>query len=276
MQVKDIPLDQINADYEWNTRGEFQAHEVMELAQSIREKGLLQPVTIAPTPDEDRPYKLICGYRRYKAHQVNKAETIPAHVYDKELSAADALALNMQENLQRKELDIVQEARALSQLKKLGCTQQEVMDRLNVNRGWVQLRYMVLDLPEPVHHEIKAGMITQTQIRDLYTILKDHKDKPKSAAEGAIFDAVKLIKESKQKGKKHVKLVKKNKKKIRNASEIMEMNNRLMEMGKAGIHTKVLAWASGEVHDDEIEEYLKVYFEDKYITPDDFDLYYGG
>ena len=113
MQVRNIPVaDIIPSDL--NPRKTFDQDELQELAESIKENGLVQPITIRKTDREDGKYEIVCGERRYRAFQLLGEETIPSVV--KKLDDRKAFAIMVIENLQRKDIDPMEEAAALKHL----------------------------------------------------------------------------------------------------------------------------------------------------------------
>lgn len=113
MQVRNIPVaDIIPSDL--NPRKTFDQNELQELADSIKENGLVQPITIRKTDREDGKYEVVCGERRLRAFQLLGEKTIPAVV--KKLEDRKAFAIMIIENLQRKDIDPMEEATALKRL----------------------------------------------------------------------------------------------------------------------------------------------------------------
>ena len=143
MQVKEIKLSEI-APSALNPRKTFDEAELKELAQSIEANGLIQPVTIRKYSGEDgKKYEIVCGERRFRAVTLLRRETIQAVV--KELDDKQAFACMVIENLQRKDIDPMEEAQALKHLfnkgavsvkeiaKMLGKSQSFVINRIQLN-----------------------------------------------------------------------------------------------------------------------------------------------
>lgn len=270
MQITNIPMSEILFDEAFNCRGKITPMDVVDLAKSIREEGLIQAVSVCPLAGdraEENPgkkYLLIAGYRRYTAFKINKDDHIPAVIRADITKEEDACFFNLAENLQRTELNIVQEARALKKLEELGVSEKDAGARLKMSRGWVQVRYMVLRLPEVVQEEIAAGWLSQTQIRDAYSHLKE-------SGKEACFEAVKQFKDDKIKGRKGTrKKVKKSKKKQletkkrRERDEIFELQEHIYkEFGGNNVCTRILAWCAGEITDLDVHTALKEFAEDQ-------------
>ena len=260
-EVKAIPLNQIDADEDFNCRGKVLPIDVVELAESIRKQGLLQAVLVAKHSPNDaeargKPYRLIAGFRRFKAHEIIEAATINASIIDRVLTEADAKLMNLAENVQRKDLTILQEANALRSFKNVGVKREDVSKKINKSSGWVQIRYMLLDLPEDIQREIDLGIINQTQLRELYSILKED-------GKEAVYEAAKEIKLLKAKGKRVIS-VNPNKKKInkkshRKRGEIFDLMNEIQEQLPNGFWSRCLAWCAGEITTMELHISAKEY-----------------
>lgn len=269
MRVESIKMSEIYVDPEFNCRGDISPIEVIDLVKSIERDGLLQPVVIMKSTKPGFPYKLLCGFRRHMAHIVLKKSVISA-VIRNDIDDIDCRILNLTENLKRSNLSIAQEAKAINHLKQSGLTEFEVADRLGVSRGWIQVRFLFLKLPEPVQDEIEIGAINQTQIRDLYSVFKDD-------GEDACLLAAKAVKEAKQKGKSiNLRIIKnkdgkvRDKKSRRTSGELQLMQETIRELFGNGLTTKILAWANGHLRDTEIHAVLAEYakkYDKVYIMP---------
>ncbi len=270
MKVYDIPMDEILFDESFNCRGSITPMDVVDLANDIKERGLIQPVAVAPlvgdraAANPTKKYLLIAGYRRFTAFKVNSDVVIQAIIREDMVDETDARFFNLSENLQRKELNIMQEARALSKLEALGVSEDAAANRLKMSRGWVQVRYMVLRLPEEVQEEIAAGWLNHKQIRDAYSHLK-------SGGKQACFEAVKQFKDDKLKGRRGTrKKVKKKKeaalqeKKRRDKNEIFELQNHVYDQFSGNnIVTRVLAWCAGEITTLDVHQALQQFADEE-------------
>lgn len=268
MQISDIPMSIILFDEEFNCRGPIAPIDVTDLANSIKERGLIQPVVVCPltghrlNANPGKQFLLIAGYRRFTAFKVNSETKIPAIIRKDMIDETEARFFNLSENLQRKDLNLLQEARALAKLERLGVSEMEASKKLNVGRGWVQVRYMVLRLPDEVQEEIAAGWMSQKQIRDCYSHFVD-------SGKEACFNVVKEFKDDKIKGRKGTrKKVKKKKakdhstKKARDRNEIFEMQAHVYEqLGGNSIVTRGFAWCAGEISDLEFHQAMQTFAE---------------
>ena len=266
--IQQISLSEINdAEEGFNSRGEkVRPLDVVDLAKDIEINGLLQPVVIAPYEEHDalrmgKKYRLILGYRRFAAyHLVLNKDTIPAVVKDHPIDEKRARLMNLSENLKRKNLNILQEAKAVEQLYKLGLSVDNVGKQLGMSYGWTQIRHMLMCLPVDIQQEAAIGVINQTQIRKLFTIQKD-------SGVDMMYNAVKTIKTAKARGEKVVNLddkfvspqTQRKTRTHRTRLQIFDMMNHIQETIGNGLFTRCMAWAAGEVNDDELFDDLKDY-----------------
>lgn len=265
--IEEILVSQIYEDANFNCRGAIAPVDVIDLVNSIKERGLIQPIVVQPydkTPG--KKYRIIAGYRRYKAHVVMQAPTIKS-IVRADLSETDALVLNLIENVARKDLRIDQEAAAISKLHSQGLTQTDIASKLQKNRSWVQVRTNFLDLPKEIQQEAAAGMIDQNQIKQIHG-LRDPKLQ---------FEAVRKIKEAKERGDKAPQYVGKvtkkpaTTKKRRTPHEVSAMKDYLLDNIGGGLHANVLAWVTGDLSDYELYCKIHAYAIEngiEYILPD--------
>lgn len=259
--IQEIPMKAIHFDQEFNCRGEIIPMDVIDLAQDIERQGLLQPVIVSEYSGEDQQrtgykYLLVAGYRRFVAHRVLKQTKILATVKG-ELSEMERRVINLSENFQRCDLNVLQEAKAIAKLMELGLTEEQTAREIGKSRGWVQIRFLVLKLPQEIQNECAAGILNQKQIRDVYTHFRvEGKD--------AAFNAVKEIKQAKARGEKNVrakvkKKEKPNTKHHRKRPEIFDMMEHIQVNIGNGLHTRCMAWCAGEITNMELFVSIKDY-----------------
>ena len=141
----------------YQPRQEFDEDSLDELAASIAEHGVLQPILVNETPDG---YVLVAGERRLRASQRAGLERIPAVV--RSVAVREQLALALVENLQRTDLSPLDEARAFRRMiVDFGLTQEEVAARVGRSRSGVANTVRLLDLPRPVQDALAAGTISE-------------------------------------------------------------------------------------------------------------------
>ncbi len=143
-------------------RGRFDEAALEELAASIREKGLLQPIVVRPKGDG---YELVAGERRFRAAQRAGLSEIPAIV--RELDDQAALEAALIENLQREDLSPVEEARGYARLAEMGLSHQEIAERVGKSRAAVTNALRLLQLPEEVLRALDEGQISAGHARAL-------------------------------------------------------------------------------------------------------------
>ena len=268
LQVTYIKLSEINDDPKLNCRGKITPIDVIDLAKDIKARGLIQPIAVsaydsAQCLETGKKYRLLAGFRRFMAHKVNDEKEVACVIRQID-SEIDALTFNLAENIKRKDLNILQEALAIKRMRDLGVPESEVAANLEASRGWVQVRYMLLGLPEEVQHEAAAGIVNQENIRQLYTIYHKTGDKAQ------IFEAVKRIKDAKARGRSIKvtanKEVANRQKKHRSRPEIFELMEHLQEKIGNGLHTRVLAWAAGEISNEDVFQSIRIFADDNGIT----------
>ncbi|WP_311588661.1 ParB/RepB/Spo0J family partition protein [Varibaculum massiliense] len=150
-------------------RQTFDEDEIAELAASIKEVGLLQPVVVRTDTTDKNAYELIMGERRLRACQLAKVDQIPAIV--RENSDNKMLLDALIENLHRVQLNPLEEAAAYQQLMEdFGCTQQELSKRVSKSRPAITNALRLLRLPAGVQPKVAAGVLSAGHARALLGI----------------------------------------------------------------------------------------------------------
>ncbi|NMB02948.1 MAG: ParB/RepB/Spo0J family partition protein, partial [Tissierellia bacterium] len=153
--VSEILLDDIRPNPH-QPRTDFNSDDLDELKQSILEHGLIQPIIVKQV---DRGYELIAGERRYRAAKLAKLKNIPAIV--REISEEDQAKLALVENLQRQDLNPIEEALGYEKLlESYALTQQELSKSLEKSRSHITNSMRLLSLPEKVISAIRKGELT--------------------------------------------------------------------------------------------------------------------
>ena len=191
--VKELLITDIVAN-KYQPRNEFNEEALEELAESINQYGLLQPVIVRKALNG---YELIAGERRWRAAQKNGAKTIPAIV--REYSDIETTEIALIENLQRENLNAIEEAGAYQRLvNEFGLTQEELAKKIGRSRSHIANFIRLLNLPEIVQEYVSRGTLTMGQVRPLLTL--ESEDLQIEAAEYIIAedlsarDAEKLVK----------------------------------------------------------------------------------
>lgn len=161
-QIQDLPLDKIVPN-RYQPRHKFSDESIRELAQTLDEEGLLQPIVVRENNDG---YEIIAGERRYRAAKYLNWETIPAIVNNLDDEQAASLALI--ENLQREDLNPIDEATAYQNLMKINSlTQATLAKDMGKSQPYVANKLRLLKLCPDVQDALIAGEITQRHGRAL-------------------------------------------------------------------------------------------------------------
>ena len=175
--LREVPLDLIRPNPR-QPRRNFDEQKLAELAQSIRSRGVLQPIVLRPLPGGE--YELVAGERRLRAARMAELQTVPAVV--READDWERLDLALAENMAREDLNPVEEARALAMLvEDLGLTKGEVGRRVGRSRAAVSNHIRLLELPEEALELIEAGRLSEGHGRALL-LCKDHAERRRLAA----------------------------------------------------------------------------------------------
>lgn len=262
-EINLVPMNKIHADWKWNCRnGEMTAFDVDDMIQSIKERGLLQPVIITPYPAWKEntggyEYLLIMGYRRYKAHECLGYDSIRAIVQVGLETEQDCLLVNMVENITRKDLTFRQQVDSVRRLLHLNMSLNEICQKLNVTYGWGQQRFYAAKLPNVVTEEIMRGTVNITSTRKLFSIYKAAKDREGTdAAVDLLMDALKTLKTAKINSKRDPLKKLENQQitnKRRSTKEIETMQDRILDLVGPCLATRVMAWIAGVISTDELE-----------------------
>src|SRR6266850_6397621 len=147
-------------------RRRFAAAELDALAQSIREKGILQPLLVRPLAAEEAAFELVAGERRWRAAQRVGMHEIPVIV--RALADSEVLEIALVENLQREDLSALEEAEAYSRLmEEFGRTQASLAEAVGKSRSHVANTVRLLSLPLPVRRRLDEGELSAGHARAL-------------------------------------------------------------------------------------------------------------
>lgn len=144
----------------------FDDEKIRELADSIKEEGILQPLLVSPLPDGR--YELIAGERRLRASRIAGITEVPVII--KKADETGMLALSLVENIQREDLNAIEESIAFQELiEKFGLTQEEIAKRVGKSRAAVANSLRLLKLPQVVKDDIACGKYSPGHARALLT-----------------------------------------------------------------------------------------------------------
>lgn len=161
-QIQKIDLSKIKAN-PYQPRKTFDDDRLSDLATSIQTHGVLQPIVLRQTV---QGYYIVVGERRFRASQLAGLNEIPAII--KELSDSDMMELAIIENLQREDLNAIEEAESYQRLMNdLGLTQQKVAERLGKSRPYIANMLRLLNLPKDISNQVKEGALSSAHGRTL-------------------------------------------------------------------------------------------------------------
>lgn len=151
-------------------RGLITPESVIELAESIKEHGILEPLVVAKTP---AGYQIIAGERRWRAAKMAGLKTVPALI--KETSPQGMLEMAIVENVQREDLNPIERAQAFVRLmEEFGLTNKEICQRIGKSPAYISNSIKLLSLPDALKDGLLSGLITEGHARALAGI-EDHK-----------------------------------------------------------------------------------------------------
>lgn len=163
--VRQIPLDQVDPNAE-QPRKVFDEEQLEELKESIKAHGVLEPIIVRPL--EGR-YEVVVGERRWRAARMAGLETIPAVV--RPLSDREAMEIALVENLQREDLNPLEEAEAYRRLmEEFGLTQEEVAERVGKKRSTIANRLRLLEIDEELRGAIESGLLSAGHAKALLSV----------------------------------------------------------------------------------------------------------
>jgi ParB family chromosome partitioning protein len=148
-----------------NPRRRFEAGDLDELVQSIRAQGVLQPLIVRPRSD-GQSYEIVAGERRWRAAQRVPLHEVPALVRD--FTDGEALEIALIENVQRADLNAIEEAQGYAQLiEHFGYTQQQLASSISKSRSHIANSLRLLSLPDEVKVLLESGALTAGHARTL-------------------------------------------------------------------------------------------------------------
>lgn len=165
--VREIPVELIHRNPD-QPRRHFDPAEIAELAESIRDKGVLQPILVRPSPVKPGEYEIVAGERRWRASQQAGLSAIPALV--RVLDDDRAYEIAIVENVQRTDLNPLEEAQAYAVLvNRFGHTQDQIAQAVGKSRSHVANTMRLAQLPESVQALVMEGKLTAGHARALLT-----------------------------------------------------------------------------------------------------------
>lgn len=165
--VRQVPLDLLEPN-PFQPRSSIDPGALEELTQSIRQHGILQPLLVRPNPEAGGRYQIVAGERRWRAAGAAGLHDIPALVH--EMSDTEAAAIALVENLQRQDLNAMDEAEGYQRLlTQFQFTQEALGEAVGKSRSHVANMLRLLNLPEAVKKAVRQGEISAGHARALLT-----------------------------------------------------------------------------------------------------------
>jgi ParB family chromosome partitioning protein len=198
--VKPIPLVQISPNPD-QPRKTFSEQELLELSESIREKGVLVPIILRTVQNKPYLYEIVAGERRYRAAKMAGLSEIPALV--KNITNQNAMEIALIENVQRENLNPIEEAEGYENLmKKCGYSMEDVSKLIGKSESYIRNLMRINSLPESVKELVKSGELSASHARTIAV-----SENPEQLAHDiinnnlSVVDAQKRVKESNRSGK---------------------------------------------------------------------------
>lgn len=174
-----VPIEFVHPG-RFQPRRRFDEESLSGLVESVREKGVLQPLLVRRDPDQENVYEIIAGERRWRAAQIAGLHDVPVLV--REMSDSDALEIALIENIQRQDLTALEEAEGYRRLMdEFGHTQEDLGKVVGKSRSHVANMMRLLALPEKLREMVQDGRLTAGHARALLTA-----DDPEGLAEKVI------------------------------------------------------------------------------------------
>ncbi|MDR3439594.1 ParB/RepB/Spo0J family partition protein [Telmatospirillum sp.] len=165
--LRSLPIEKLRPG-KFQPRRVFDQAAIDDLIESVREKGILQPILVRPLPDDPENFEIIAGERRWRAAQAASLHEVPAIV--RSLTDREALEVALIENLQRQDLSPLEEAEGYRRLMEdFSHTQEELAKTVGKSRSHVANTMRLLALPDPVKKMLDDGKLTAGHARALLT-----------------------------------------------------------------------------------------------------------
>lgn len=243
-EVHELPMSEVYCDNAFNCRGVIVPADCVDLAHSIRERGLDQPIMVQPYDKiPGKRYRIINGHRRFTACKILERQFIQAFIRT-DFTEETARTQNLIENLHRKDLNIKQEADSLKWYFDSGFQDKMIATVLGMSQTWVTARKELLRLPDDIQAAAASGILTQEQIR-LAAKMKTKEEQ---------YEYVRKIKDMRAKGERF-RIVSNLKSKEetfrareRKKAEIEQMVEMLMDTWPEGtLASRFGAWCAGNI-----------------------------
>lgn len=192
-----VPIERVAPNPD-QPRRRFAEAELQELADSVRARGILQPLIVRPDPRDDGFFQIVAGERRWRAAQLAQLHEIPVLVRD--YDDTEVLEVAIVENIQRADLNALEEAAGYRQLMdRFGHTQEKLAQALGKSRSHIANLLRLLNLPDEVQEMLREGSLSAGHARALVATDTPVEIARQVAAKGlSVRDTEKLVKKSAQ------------------------------------------------------------------------------
>ena len=164
-----IPIDYLSAG-SWQVRKDFDKNELYSLSQSIKDNGIFQPIIVVSDKDENGKYKIVAGERRWRAAQLANVHEVPIIIRD-DLSPKKIVEISLLENLERSDLNPIEEAKGYNDLiNEYNYTQENVAKIFSKSRPYITNFLRLLTLPDEIKTYIIDGKISVGHARAIINI----------------------------------------------------------------------------------------------------------
>jgi len=226
-----IQVSKLIYDPEFNCRGAIDPVSCQELADSIASIGLLNPLTVTPV---GRKYKIVAGHRRYLAIKLLKWEKVEATV--RKITDQEAMKINLQENLGRRDLTPTQEMRSIFRIYGKRPSVRKVAADLGKSEAWIRGRIAIQFLDLKIQADIDTGKLTASDICLILSTKPDHQ-----------LDIAVNLRKLREEGKTNANLARKHKmtKKPRTSGEIQGAITAISDLGSPPSWWSAMSWCAG-------------------------------
>lgn len=165
LNIRELPIEFLKPGRN-QPRQTFDPERIQELSDSIRERGLLQPILVRPVEGREDEYEIIAGERRWRAAQIARLHQVPVVI--KEIDDRTALEISIIENVQRENLSPIEEAMGYQRLMhEFAHTQLELSEIVGKSRSHISNLTRLLNLPEEVRNMLDSGELSASHARSL-------------------------------------------------------------------------------------------------------------
>lgn len=258
-----VPSREIYMDHEFNCRSSLDNdRQLEELKVSIDKRGLDIAIVIRPMEREEQgtKYDVVAGFRRLTVCRELGMTIIPSKIV--KMTDEEARILNLRENVQRKNLDMVEEAQALRPFFAEGLTYKEISEKVGMSNGWIQNRKSLLQLPANIQNLArKKGMFDSNQLRQMYNMEEEE-----------LYAFVRKCTDWFESGQKNSRpkppaVRKRNAPAQPKTRDLKEIQNMMLRVYKvfgnespgANFATKAMSWCSGGIDEYEFLKALKAF-----------------